>query len=165
MRMSTHATKVRNSNQKTHRKLDRPPFECIALLLQGGGALGAYQAGVYQALSEAHLDPDWVAGISIGAINSALIAGNPPEARLEKLRAFWESVSSPLNLASACPLPANAKASEVLDLLEQAADLAAWMSAIGLALVSGQPADRHANDLRALWEKLRAKAHSIWTPE
>ena len=92
--MSTHATKVRNSNQKTHRKLDRPPFECIALLLQGGGALGAYQAGVYQALSEAHLDPDWVAGISIGAINSALIAGNPPEARLEKLRAFWERVSA-----------------------------------------------------------------------
>ena len=53
----------------------------------------------------------------------------------------------------------------MLDLLDQAADLAAWMSAIGLALVSGQPADRHANDLRALWEKLRAKAHSIWTPE
>ena len=163
--MSTHATKVRNSNQKTHRKLDRPPFECIALLLQGGGALGAYQAGVYQGLSEAHLDPDWVAGISIGAINSALIAGNAPEARLEKLRAFWDRVSSPLNLASAWPLPANSKASEVLDLLDQAADLAAWMSAIGLALVSGQPADRHANDLRALWEKLRAKAHSIWTPE
>src|SRR5712664_476350 len=51
----------------------RPPFECIALLLQGGGALGAYQAGVYQALAEADLHPDWVAGISIGAINSAII--------------------------------------------------------------------------------------------
>jgi NTE family protein len=49
-------------------------FECIALLLQGGGALGAYQAGVYQALSEARLQPHWVAGISIGAINAALIA-------------------------------------------------------------------------------------------
>lgn len=72
----------------------RPPFECIALLLQGGGALGAYQGGVYQALSEARLDPDWVAGISIGAINSALIAGNPPDARLEKLRAFWELVTT-----------------------------------------------------------------------
>ncbi len=57
-----HTTKVRNSKQKTHRQLDRPPFECVALLLQGGRALGAYQAGVYQALSEAHLDPDWVAG-------------------------------------------------------------------------------------------------------
>ena len=50
----------------------RPPFECIALLLQGGGALGAYQAGVYHALVEADLHPDWVAGISIGAINSAI---------------------------------------------------------------------------------------------
>jgi NTE family protein len=56
----------------------RPPFDCIALLLQGGGALGAYQGGVYQALAEAELHPDWVAGISIGAINAALIAGNPP---------------------------------------------------------------------------------------
>ena len=54
----------------------RPDFERIALILQGGGALGAYQAGVYQALAEAGLHPDWVAGISIGAINSALIAGN-----------------------------------------------------------------------------------------
>ena len=64
---------------KTHRSLPRPPFENIALLLQGGGALGSYQAGVYQALAEADLHPDWVAGISIGAINCALIAGNPPE--------------------------------------------------------------------------------------
>lgn len=71
----------------------RPPFECIALLLQGGGALGAYQAGVYQALSEADLHLDWVAGISIGAINSAIIAGNPPEQRVAKLRAFWEGIT------------------------------------------------------------------------
>ena len=73
----------------------RPEFERIALLLQGGGALGSYQAGAYQALAEADLHPDWVAGISIGAINSALIAGNAPEHRVEKLRAFWETVSSP----------------------------------------------------------------------
>jgi NTE family protein len=72
----------------------RPPFERIALLLQGGGALGAYQGGVYQALAEAELHPDWVAGISIGAINAALIAGNPPESRVEKLRAFWETITS-----------------------------------------------------------------------
>ena len=72
----------------------RPPFECIALLLQGGGALGAYQAGVYQALAEADLHPDWVAGISIGAINSAIIAGNPPEERVAKLRAFWEGITT-----------------------------------------------------------------------
>src|SRR5262249_6076266 len=71
----------------------RPSFECIALVLQGGGALGAYQAGVYEALAEADLHPNWAAGISIGAINAALIAGNPPEARVDKLRAFWEGVT------------------------------------------------------------------------
>jgi NTE family protein len=73
----------------------RPPFECIALVLQGGGALGAYQGGVYQALTEADLHPDLVAGISIGAINAAIIAGNPPEYRVQRLRSFWEQVSQP----------------------------------------------------------------------
>jgi len=73
--------------------MTRPLFECIALVLQGGGALGSYQAGVYEALAEAGLHPDWVAGISIGAINAALIAGNPPETRVEKLRRFWELVT------------------------------------------------------------------------
>src|SRR5689334_9761491 len=74
-------------------------FEQTVLLLQGGGALGSYQAGVYQALTEANLHPDWVAGISIGAVNSALIAGNPPEKRVERLREFWEAVStSPVGL-------------------------------------------------------------------
>ena len=63
------------------------PQRCdrVALVLQGGGALGAYQAGVYQALHEARIEPDWVCGVSIGAINSAIIAGNPPERRLERL--------------------------------------------------------------------------------
>jgi predicted acylesterase/phospholipase RssA len=81
--------------RKTHVTTERPPFERIALVLQGGGALGAYQGGVYQALAEANLHPDWVAGISIGAINSALIAGNPPEKRVERLQEFWDTVSSP----------------------------------------------------------------------
>jgi NTE family protein len=77
----------------------RPPFERIALVLQGGGALGAYQGGVYQALSETNLHPDWVAGISMGAINSAIIAGNPPERRVERLRSFWEEITqSPLGI-------------------------------------------------------------------
>ena len=80
--------------RKTHVTTERPPFERIALVLQGGGALGAYQGGVYQALAEANLHPDWVAGISIGAINSALIAGNPPENRVGRLRDFWETVST-----------------------------------------------------------------------
>jgi NTE family protein len=82
------------SKLKTHVSRERPPFERIALILQGGGALGSYQAGVYQALADADLHPDWVAGISIGA-NSALIAGNPPEKRVDKLREFWEAVSQP----------------------------------------------------------------------
>ena len=73
----------------------RPPFECIALLLQGGGALGSYQAGVYAALAKADLHPDWVAGISIGAINGAVIAGNAPERRVEQLRKFWEQITAP----------------------------------------------------------------------
>jgi len=81
--------------RKSHEQIERPPFECIALVLQGGGALGAFQAGVYQALAEANLTPDWIAGISIGAINAALIAGNPPESRVDKLRAFWEEVTTP----------------------------------------------------------------------
>lgn len=65
-----------------------------ALVLQGGGALGAYQAGVYAALSETSLEPHWIAGVSIGAINAALIAGNAPEHRVDKLREFWHLVSS-----------------------------------------------------------------------
>jgi NTE family protein len=69
--------------------------ECI-LVLQGGGALGAYQAGVFETLSESGHRPEWVAGISIGAINAALIAGNPPERQVERLREFWELVSSGL---------------------------------------------------------------------
>jgi predicted acylesterase/phospholipase RssA len=71
------------------------PERCdrIALVLQGGGALGAYQAGVYQALHEANIQPDWVSGVSIGAINSAIIAGNPPEVRLARLQAFWERIT------------------------------------------------------------------------
>ncbi len=67
----------------------------IALLLQGGGALGAYQAGVYQGLHEAGIAPNWLAGISIGAFNTAIIAGNPPERRVEALREFWETISQP----------------------------------------------------------------------
>src|SRR3954447_26129773 len=72
----------------------RLPFDYIALLLQGGGALGAYQGGVYEALTEADIHPDWIAGISIGAINAAIIAGNPPNSRVDRLREFWKQVTS-----------------------------------------------------------------------
>ncbi len=67
--------------------------DCVGLVLQGGGALGAYQAGVYEGLHEAGLEPDWLAGVSIGSVNAALIAGNPPERRLEALHDFWHSIT------------------------------------------------------------------------
>jgi NTE family protein len=75
--------------------LSRPEgVDRIGLVLQGGGALGAYQAGVYQALHEAGLEPDWVVGVSIGAINCAIIAGNKPEHRIEKLERFWTDITA-----------------------------------------------------------------------
>ena len=67
-------------------------YQRVALLLQGGGALGAYQVGVYQALAEAHCVPNWICGVSIGAINAALIAGNAPSKRLERLQEFWSLI-------------------------------------------------------------------------
>ena len=72
----------------------RAKFDQSILALQGGGALGAYQAGVYEGLAEGGLLPTWVVGISIGSINAAIIAGNPPERRVERLRTFWDRVSS-----------------------------------------------------------------------
>ena len=80
----------------------------MALVLQGGGALGSYQAGVFEGLHEAGVEPNWVAGISIGALNAAIIAGNPRERRVEQMRTFWETIcrppllpASPLNAAGA----------------------------------------------------------------
>lgn len=70
------------------------PFACIALVLQGGGALGAYQAGVYEALAEDGIHPNWLASISIGAINAAIIAGNSPNSRVDRLREFWTQVTT-----------------------------------------------------------------------
>jgi len=75
----------------TH-KIELPPYETIALVLQGGGALGSYQAGVYQGLHEAGIPPNWFAGISIGAINAAIMAGNEPELRVPRLIEFWETI-------------------------------------------------------------------------
>jgi NTE family protein len=71
------------------------PFETVALVLQGGGALGSYQAGVYEGLADAGIAPNWIAGISIGALNTAVIAGNAPEDRVQKLRDFWETICRP----------------------------------------------------------------------
>ena len=83
--------------------------ECI-LVLQGGGALGAYQAGVFESLSAVYREPTWVAGISIGAINAALIAGNPPDMRVARLQEFWRLLSSALS-APVLPAPHGARQS------------------------------------------------------
>src|SRR6201998_3616197 len=66
----------------------------IGLVLQGGGGLGSYQAGVYEALASSQYLPDWVAGISIGAINAAIIAGNTPKNAVERLRSFWAEITA-----------------------------------------------------------------------
>jgi len=68
-------------------------YEFIALVFQGGGALGSYQAGVFEGLSEAGIEPNWMSGVSIGAINASIIAGNKPEDRVAKLKEFWETVT------------------------------------------------------------------------
>ena len=81
----------------------------VGLVLQGGGALGSYQAGVYEALASSEYLPDWVAGISIGAINAAIIAGNAPKHRVPRLRGFWQEITAPITLwppAPAGPLTA-----------------------------------------------------------
>lgn len=90
---------------RTGRAVGRPAPQTV-LVLQGGGALGAYQGGVYEALSAEACAPDWVAGISIGAINAALIVGNPPEQRVTRLHEFWDGVSAMLRAAP--PVPGDA---------------------------------------------------------
>ena len=109
-------------------------YEGVVLVLQGGGALGAYQAGVVEALEEVQLRPDWIAGISIGALNAAIIAGNPPERRVERLRAFWDTICR----ASPWPpvaLPAAFDARHwPLAMQNGLSGLAAWR-----ALIQGQP--------------------------
>jgi NTE family protein len=155
---SRRADPGERTRRKSHKAQNRPPFECIALLLQGGGALGAYQAGVYEALSEAHLDPDWVAGISIGGINAAIIAGNPPEARVEKLRKFWELVTASPLWGGAGALASAAKSHPARDLIDHATSMAAFIGAMGLALGSDKPVEAHADELRAFWENVTANA-------
>jgi NTE family protein len=85
------------------RPASKPSAPRRVLVLQGGGALGSYQGGVYEALAAERLEPEWVTRISIGAINAAQIAGNPPEWRVERLRAFWELISSSSGVTLATP--------------------------------------------------------------
>jgi NTE family protein len=84
--------------QGKQNRIDLSPYPLVALVLQGGGALGAYQAGAYAALAEEGIHPNWVAGISIGAINAAIIAGNAPDERADRLRGFWQRITTPIDL-------------------------------------------------------------------
>lgn len=104
-----------------------PLPDCVALVLQGGGALGSYQAGVIEALAEARIAVDWVAGISIGAINAAIVAGNPPERRVARLRTFWNTVTSAL---PSFPIPLHEEAREWLN--EWSAGMVMWTGVPGL---------------------------------
>ncbi|THJ52264.1 patatin-like phospholipase family protein [Burkholderia sp. LS-044] len=84
----------RNKLKQPHR-IELPAYDEIGLVLQGGGALGAYQAGVYEGMAEVGVEPTQIAGVSIGALNTAIIAGNAPADRTEALRGFWNTVSQP----------------------------------------------------------------------
>src|SRR5690242_6410748 len=109
------------------------PYDVVALVLQGGGALGAYQAGVYEGLHEAGIRPNWLAGISIGALNAAIIAGSPEAERVGQLRKFWESI---------CSAPVEWPAREGLaDAMPFAFDLRSARNALAAlrALLQGQP--------------------------
>jgi NTE family protein len=152
------------TRRKTHKAQQRPAFECVALLLQGGGALGAYQAGVFQALSEANIGLDWVAGISIGAINAALIAGNAPDARLEKLRKFWELVTTPpLALWNSHGARVRAFNRAVGGRPDQAANDVPLSDAAGSAHGAPKPEKERIEDLLDFWESVLAGASSAWS--
>ena len=94
-----------NVNTLTSRSILTSAYDEIGLVLQGGGALGSYQAGVYEGLAEVGVEPTWISGISIGALNTAIIAGNAPEDRVEALRGFWETISQARGRASASSAP------------------------------------------------------------
>ncbi|WP_109482428.1 patatin-like phospholipase family protein [Paraburkholderia sp. C35] len=111
-----------------------PRYDEIALVLQGGGALGSYQAGVVEGLAEMKVEPHWIAGVSIGALNTAIIAGNAPEKRVEALRGFWNAICHPLDWVGrvgAWALPG-------LGLHDMSRKWAS-MWAAGRALTEGQP--------------------------
>lgn len=95
-----HIARMADAESRPHRRRHAAPGmplpDTVALVLQGGGALGSFQAGVIEELAVANIEVDWVAGISIGAVNAALFAGNPPGKRLEAIRAFWEQATSAL---------------------------------------------------------------------
>lgn len=111
-------------------------YPTVALVLQGGGALGGYQCGVYEGLHDAGIRPNWFAGTSIGAINGAILAGTPPEDRVQRLREFWELISEPAGPLSAL----TAAVRGTVAAFPEDANLLGWardMSAMG-AMLQGQ---------------------------
>jgi len=112
-------------------------YERVALVMQGGGALGAYQCGVYEAMHRAGIHPGWFAGTSIGAVTAAILAGNAPQRRVERLHEFWNTICEPaglFNWASASTLR------DALAWLPPNSVLSAWMGSLSAfgALVQGQ---------------------------
>ena len=89
-------TQLAPARQSRPQARTRLPYETVALVLQGGGALGSYQAGVCEGLVGAGIEPNWVAGMSIGALNTAVIAGNPAPTRVQRLREFWATICRPV---------------------------------------------------------------------
>ena len=112
-------------------------YETVALVLQGGGALGAYQCGVYEALHSAGIEPGWFGGTSIGAINAAIMAGNAPDQRVDRLREFWNTICEP---AGTFAWPTAAAMRDATAWLPANGPLSAWMGALSAfgALVQGQ---------------------------
>lgn len=112
-------------------------YETVALVLQGGGALGAYQCGVYEALQRADIEPRWFAGTSIGAINAAILAGNAPAQRIERLHDFWSTIAEP---AGTVAWPNATAFRDLLAWLPPNSVLSAWIGALSAAgaLAQGQ---------------------------
>ncbi|GLR84084.1 patatin-like phospholipase family protein [Bradyrhizobium iriomotense] len=124
---------IREQTHPVTQRTNELPYDVIALVLQGGGALGAYQAGVYEGMHEAGIRPNWLAGISIGALNAAIIAGSPEDERVARLREFWETI---------CAFSIEWPAGEgLVDALPFAFDIHSVRNALAAtrALVQGQP--------------------------
>ncbi|WP_266168586.1 patatin-like phospholipase family protein [Dyella subtropica] len=143
-----------STNAQAAAKAVRETYPTVALVLQGGGALGAYQAGVYQALAEADLRPSWIAGISIGALNAAIIAGNPIGHRVDRLREFWETICRPPFFPAT---PAFDNSAWPLPLQNGFSGLAAWR-----ALTEGQSGFFHPRFPPPLLQRAATPATISW---
>jgi len=129
-------------------------YRTVALVLQGGGALGAYQAGVYEGLHAAGLRPNWLAGISIGALNAAIIAGNAPERRVERLHEFWDTICQPASWPASTLFDGMAWPLAIQNGLS---GFAAWRS-----LIEGQPGFFRPRMASPLLQRHSSPATTSW---